>query len=209
MVIPAWADAQFRIAGSAVAPMEFVLQDAAAQEYDVSVRTNEMVTGWYWEVLVGRLGGGMHYATQTTQAPAGNVAPAAMSLDWRGDFFLSYHVLGAGSVLDPFLEFGWGNAGSALISNGEDLCYPSWEDEVARGTATALSFYRYAAGGVAIDLDGVLLGLRVSYLPAANTPLADASLEAYELPEFEVSVFGGAAFGGHRHPRRRVWPRWR
>lgn len=199
MVVPTWADAQFRVAGSIAAPIEIVRQDAADQAYDVSVRTNEMVTGWHWEVLVGRLGGGMHYATQVAWAPAGDVASVATALDWRGDWFFSYHLLGAGSLVDPFLEFGWGNAGSALIANRVD----AW------GTATALSFYRLIAGGVAVDLDGVLLGLRVSYLPSSNAPVADASLNAVELPELEVSMFGGAAFGGHRHARRRVWPGWR
>ena len=107
-------------------------------------------------------------------------------------------------MIDPFIEFGWGNVGTALVSSPEYADYPDWEDEVEHGTAVALGFYNYFAGGVALDLNGLVLGAKISYIPAElSGPLPDESIERYALSPFEVSLFGGIGLGGHNNRRDR------
>jgi hypothetical protein len=201
---PLWADGQFRMAGYTATPAE-ALPDASPDAwYEIAIPTDQTLTGWYWEVVFDYLGLGMHYGMRFTEAVYESEISSEWYMDWKGDFFLSYHILGGGSVIDPFVEFGWGNVGTALISNPEYPDYPDWEDEVADGTAVALGFYNYFAGGVAVDLNGLLLGAKLSYIPAdLNTPIPDPSIERYDLAPFEVSLFGGVSLGGHRQWRDR------
>jgi len=125
-------------------------------------------------------------------------------MDWKGDFFLSYHFLGSGSVADPFVEFGWGNAGTTTISSPHDAEYPDWEEEVEHGNALALSLFSYVGGGFAVDLNGLLLGLKLSYFPPQLVdPIPATTIDTFDLANFEVSLFGGVALGSHHNRHRR------
>lgn len=201
---PVWADGQFRIAGSIATPVDALPTDNMAEWHEMVIPTDQTMTGWHWEVIFNRLGLGMHYGVRFSEQGIDTASPTDWYVDWKGDFFLSYHVLGGGSTVDPFVEFGWGNVGTALVSSAEYPDYPDWEDEVEDGTAVALGFYNYVAGGVAIDLNGLLLGAKVSYIPSELIgPIPDGSIERYALAPFEVSFFGGVALGGHRDERDR------
>ena len=201
---PVWADGQFRIAGYTATPVDALPTDSPAEWHELAIPTDQTMIGWHWEVIFNYLGLGMHYGVRFDEPVIDTASPTDWYMDWKGDFFLSYHVLGGGSVIDPFVEFGWGNVGTVLVSSPEYADYPDWEDEVENGNAVALGFYNYFAGGLAVDLNGLLLGAKVSYIPSELAgPFADGSIERYALAPFEVSLFGGVALGGHRDRRDR------
>jgi len=204
---PIWADGQFRLAGNTSTQVDTLPSGGLAEWEALIVPNQETMTGWSWEVVFDRLGLGMHYGVRFNNPVIESEAPVDWYMDWKGDFFLSYHILGGGSVIDPFVEFGWGNVGTALVSPSEYYEYPDWEDEVEDGSAVALGFYNYFAGGVAVDLNGLLLGAKISYIPSEIAgPVSAPSIDRYELSQFEVSIFGGVALGGHRGGRSRS--RW-
>jgi len=193
-----FAGPQFRVAGNVLSPVESIPQSVS--EWDRALLpADDALSGWHWEVLLNRFGFGMHYALRFYEG--GTEAPYLMN--WKGDFFLSYHPMGGGSTLDPFIEFGWGNAGTAVVHSARDAEYPDWEDRVHDGSATALALYTYGAAGLALDLNGLLLGVRVAYTPDELTnPVPDPTVGFYDLPELEVGLFGGIALGSHDSRRR-------
>lgn len=194
-----FAGPQFRLAGNALTPLTDLPE--TPQEWDAAIgSTGNTLSGWHWEVLLDHFGFGMHYGVRFYET---EVVETPYFIDWKGDFFLSYHFMGGGSPLDPFVEVGWGNAGSAAVDSRHDAEYPDWEDRVDDGSATALALYSYAAAGVALDLNGLLLGVRLAYMPShmAN-PVPDPDLGFYQLPEFELGFFGGVALGSHDRWRR-------
>ena len=72
---------------------------------------------------------------------------------------------------------------------------------VAKYASIAIALFSYAAAGVAVDLNGLLLGAKLSYTPADMLePVPDSSVALYEMMPFELSLFGGIALGSHdRH----------
>lgn len=213
ILAPAWADGQFRVAGHTATPLDALPDPAPYAWQELVVPTDETISGWYWEVIFNHLGLGMHYAVQFNEAFVSETGASEWYMDWKGDFFLSYHILGGGAVLDPFVEFGWANVGTAQVSSPEYVEYPDWEDELESGNAVALGFYNYFGAGLALDLNGLLLGAKLSYIPAELVaPIPDPTVERYDLAPFEVSFFGGIALGGHRKWRdkddRRQRPHW-
>jgi hypothetical protein len=201
---PIWADGQFRLAGNTATQVDTLTSESLTEWQSLVIPNEGTMTGWSWEVIFDHLGLGMHYGIRFNEPVIESDAASDWYLDWKGDFFLSYHVMGGGSVVDPFVEFGWGNVGTALVSSSERYDYPDWEDEVEDGNAVALGFYNYFAGGVAVDLNGLLLGVKVSYIPSEIAgPVTEPTIERYALSQFEVSLFGGVALGGHRNRRNR------
>ncbi|MFP4115303.1 MAG: hypothetical protein ACOC0E_11385 [Spirochaetota bacterium] len=195
-----FAGPQFRIAGNALTPLTRLPESTSA--WDEVILPNEgSLSGWHWEVILDRLGFGMHYGVRFL----GNEdAGSPFSIDWKGDFFLSYHFFGGGALLDPFIEFGWGNVGRAHVDSARDAAYPDWEDKVEDGSATDLALYTYGAAGLALDLNGLLLGVRLAYMPTELAhPVPSSSVGFYELAQFEIGLFGGIAFGSHEDHRRR------
>ncbi len=53
------------------------------------------------------------------------------AVDWQGLLFLRYHFFGSRSFIDPFIEAGFGNAGSVIMNVPEEeqelklVLYPS------------------------------------------------------------------------------------
>jgi hypothetical protein len=186
------AQFQFRAAGNVLNPISAVPYDSDSWLIDIE-NPEDLMTGWHWEVLLHRFGFGMHYAIDLQQPDS---APA--TLDWKGDFFLSYHPFGAGSFLDPFFEFGWGDAGSTIVDDISDADYPDWKDAARNDDTRALTLYSYVAAGLAIDLSGLLLGAKASYTPyAMQSGVAGSGIPALELPQFELALFAGIALGSH------------
>lgn len=197
-----FAGPQFRVAGNAATPLEELPQ--TAREWDRALWPGERtMMGWQWEFLLDRFGLGMHYAVRLYET-ADDSDPFVV--DWKGDFFFSYHLLGSGAFIDPFVEFGWGNAGSTIVDSVDDYDYPDWEEEVYERNATALALYTYAAAGVALNLNGLLLGARLAYHPEyAQSPVPEAGIDRYDLAELELGLFGGIALGGRDRRGGRGW----
>lgn len=108
--------------------------------------------------------------------------------------FLSYHPLGAGHIVDPFVHIAVGSAGR-VVSEEES-------DDV--DTPVALSIFPMFSAGLAFDLHGFLIGGRLSYVPEAGAP-PWCDLEAYPVEHFQVALYGGIALGHAPrgpHPRR-------
>jgi len=192
-VVAAQAQFQFRAAGNVLNPIE--VMPVGTAEWVVAIHSpQDALSGWHWEVVISRIGFGMHYAVDLSES---ETTSSAM-LDWKGDFFFSYHPLGAGSIFDPFLEFGWGNTGTTAVSNRYDAEYPDWKDAAASDETVALSLYSYAAAGLALDLQGLLVGVRAAYMPRSlQNGLPGSGLPAARLEEFELGLFAGIALGAH------------
>lgn len=196
----AFAGPQFRVAGNMLTPLETLPQTAAGWNRAIR-QTDAALSGWHWEVLLNRFGFGMHYGVRFYED---RLSHSPYSIDWKGDLFLSYHPMGGGARIDPFVEFGWGNAGSAAVDSARDAGYPDWEEKVYDGSATGLALYSYAAAGLALDLDGLLLGMRLACVPDHMAhPVPDPDVRYYDLPMFELGLFGGVAIGSHDRRDRR------
>jgi hypothetical protein len=185
---------QFRIAGLALTPVETVPEESVQGWAELMLPTEDTLTGWQWEVAFRYFGLGMHYGVGFYQPET----EKGWLMDWKGDFFLSYHIMGSGSTVDPFVEVGWGNAGTTTVSSPSRYEYPDWEEEVADGDALELALYTYVAGGVAFDLNGLLLGARVCYYPSSLAePIPATDIAMFDLADFDIGVFAGVALGGH------------
>ena len=196
-----FAGPQFRVAGNLLSPHDAL--PASLTEWDTAIMPNaDALGGWHWEVILNRFGFGMHYAARLLEDELAFAAD--YSIDWKGDLFLSYHFLGGGATIDPFVEFGWGGAGSARIRSGVDRDCPDLGYRCDEAAAVSLALFSYSAVGLALDLNGLLVGTRIAWIPSSlATPVPDASIRRYELPEFEVGLFAGVALGSHRSRHRR------
>ena len=191
---------QFRIAGLWSTGTDALPTDSVTEWSQELISSGQSLTGWQWEVIFHTLGLGMHYGVDFYQ----DDADETWLLDWKGDFFVSYHFLESGSVADPFVEFGWGNAGTTTISSPREAQYPDWEEELEDGDALALSLFSYAAAGFAVDLNGLLFGVKFSYFPPQLvTPIPATRIDMFDLANFEVGLFGGVALGGHHNSHHR------
>ena len=203
MAVATFADGQVRFAGYTATPAASLPSGGVEEWQTLATPTDLTMSGWNWEIVFDRFGLGMHYGTRTFQQESHETDGSEWYLGWRGDFFLSYHIFGGGSLIDPFVEIGWGNAGTATIASPEQAGYPDWKDEVHYGTAVDVAMFTYAAAGLALDLNGLLLGAKLSYAPAEmvdSAPRTDVAV--HDMMPFELSLFGGIALGGHRNYNR-------
>jgi hypothetical protein len=187
-------DVQFRMAGSYATPFT-VMPDPSLEQWTAIAMPNEQsLSGWHWEVVFSRMGLGMHYAVRFDEP--GVYAPD-WTVDWKGDFFLSYHLGDRHRPVDPFVEVGWGNAGRAGMTDYEGFEYPDWEEEIEDGDAVSLSFYRYVAAGVGLELGNVMVGGKLAYIaPEFVSPVPGSPVAVHRLAPFELSFFAGVALGG-------------
>jgi len=106
-------------------------------------------------------------------------------LDWQGQLYMRYHLFGAQSFLDPFVEAGIGNAGTVRLEDGEEL---------------EMSLYPFlSAGGNLLFHGGFYAGIRWSYrfdqwiIPGTVIPQP-------ELDKHQVSFTVGYSYSWHdRH----------
>ena len=198
-----YADEQFRLALD-------VASDFAEKPTLTTVKTSfddqaAIFYGLHWEVLIDRLGFGMHYLVKFDRLLTGYDDPLYdWSLDWSGDLFATFHPFGGGSFLDPFVEIGFGNVGRVDIDDdagywdrnedGEWEYIYEWEPN--SDAVSNLSLFPHAGVGLALDLDGLLIGLRIAYRPFV-IPIPATQFADYPLESFEATFFGGFAIGGH------------
>jgi hypothetical protein len=103
-------------------------------------------------------------------------------LDWQGQLFMRYHLIGARSFLDPYIEAGIGNAGTVRLGDGEEL---------------QMSLYPFiSAGGHIVFHEGFYAGMRWScrldewIIPGTVIPQP-------ELAQYQVSFNVGFSYNWH------------
>lgn len=165
--------------------------------------TDNLFAGFHWEVLIDRLGFGMHYRVKFDRVETGESNPEYdWSLDWDGDMFLSYHFFGAGSFLDPYVQIGLGSMGRVDIDDDDGywiLDDGVWEyyyelDPTDRAVSN-LSLYGFAGAGFALNFDGFLLGAQLNYRPV-STAVPGTQFDEYPMQNFQFLLYGGIALGG-------------
>jgi hypothetical protein len=171
--------AQTRVDLTAVITKDFIDSptfDQAARALDAQVP----MVGFGWEVVMGHVGIGGSYAADFNQD-----VPSEWWVDWNGQgVYASYHIFGAGSFIDPFVDAGLGCAGRVFIG-----------PEGNPADKLALTIYPFVSAGAALELSGLRLGAKVSY--ALNQSAVPATtIPGYPLGRFQVSAFAGLSLGG-------------
>jgi hypothetical protein len=145
-----------------------------------AVGSQPLFWGFGWEVILGKVGFGGDLGVSFFQD-----AGAQWWLDWFAPaLFASYHPLGASSFLDPFVEVGVGCAGRVMMARYPMRTPPGLE----------LSLFPFVAGGLNFNLDGFLLGAKVSYTPFVS-PVPVTSIPGYPLGSLQVTLSAGVSLG--------------
>jgi hypothetical protein len=159
------------------------LQGTSAQQVasTFAVADQPLLWGFGWEVIPSRVGFGGGYQVSFSQDAA-----AGWWLNWYAPaLYLSFHPVGGKRLLDPFLEVGLGCAGRVFLSALPDTV-------VSRSLYLAL--FPFVAGGLSLNLDGLLVGAKVAYTPyKAQIPVT--SIPVDPLGTFQVTLSAGVSLG--------------
>ena len=148
-----------------------------------------------WEVILDHVSLGGTYLVSFFQD-----GTPAWWLDWYAEpLYLGYHLFGAGSLIDPFVQIGLGSAGRVILEEQP----PVDRDKLY------ISVFPFVAGGFVLDLDGFVIGSRIAAYPAVSPPPA-TDFSNYPLDNFQVSLFASVGIGGSRghgsgHRGRHAW----
>jgi hypothetical protein len=157
--------------------------ESVRQEFDEG---RNLLSGLYWEVLMGHVGLGMSYLMDFQNLPSPYPQLDYLwFLDWVGSLDLRYHFT-RHFILDPFLEAGLGSAGRVDISSYEDHGLQGVENPLQ------LSLFAQVGGGLAFRLSGLHLGARLLWRPFNEVPPA-TQFQPYPLKSFRFDLFGGVS----------------
>jgi len=182
VVLPSFADGQVRVTGNLA--LDFVERPSVKDVVD-SFKNKDQTFLWGvgWDVIFNKVGLGGIYDVNFYED-----YEEKWWLDWFSEpIYISYHLFRARALIDPFFEVGLGCAGRVFLdsplSADKDPLY--------------LSVFPVVGAGLALDLDGFLMGSRLTYVPTmASLPVVD--IEDYPLKQFQVTLFAGVALGSHR-----------
>jgi hypothetical protein len=139
--------------------------------------------GFGWEVVLGKMGFGGDYSVSFFRNDA-----SQWWLDWYGQpLFISFHPLRSRMLLDPYLQAGLGSAGRVFL--GE------WSGPAPSNLY--LSIFPFAAAGLSLNLEGFLVGAKVSYAPFLTPPPATGFSNA-PIGNIQVTLSVGVALGWWR-----------
>jgi hypothetical protein len=145
-----------------------------------SVGDQPLIWGLGWEVILGRVGFGGDYMVDFFRDEG-----SQWWLDWFAPaLYMSFHPIGANRFIDPFVQAGIGSAGRVLLRGRQ------W----SAGDDLMISIFPYVAGGLNFNLDGLLLGLKATYMPF-NSELPVTYIPAYPLGPLQVSLSAGFSIG--------------
>lgn len=159
------------------------LQGTSAQDMiaTFAIADQPLLSGIGWEVIPDRMGFGGNYQVSFSQDTL-----SGWWLDWYAPaLYLSYHPLGTHRFLDPFLEAGMGCAGRVALSR---MPNPSGNRSLS------LALFPFIAGGLSLDLDGLLIGAKITYTPYA-APIPVTTIPLYPLGAFQVTLSAGVSLG--------------
>ena len=176
-----------QVRGHISGDMVMSLQQAPSVDPNVTTFTTaNQPTYWGFETefVVRHLGFGGVYAVNFEQVA---------SSDWWFDFysqavFVSYHLFARRSLFDPYVSAGLGAAGRVALGPAAT---------VPQGSTVLLSIFPVLSGGVGIDLGGLYIGGRVSYLPAMTPPPA-TSIGGVPLGRVQLTLSAGFAVGRYQ-----------
>jgi hypothetical protein len=160
---------------------DFLTAQSAQQIVNTfAVGDQPLLWGFGWEVILNQMGFGGDYTVSFFRDQG-----AQWWLDWYAPAIgLSFHPLGGNRIVDPFLQVGIGSAGRVNFKRGG---YYSTQD-------LYLSIFPFVTGGLSLNLDGLLLGAKVTYTPY-NSPIPVTDIPAYPLGKFQVTLTAGISIG--------------
>lgn len=148
-------------------------------------QTKDPFGGIGWEVTIDQIGFGGTYLVKFFQDRGSD-----WWLDWYGaGVYVSYHLLGGGSSIDPFIRTGLGCAGRVLLEYNPAVSDP-----------LAISLFPFVGAGADVRLGALNLGATVDYIPKSG-PIPATAIAAYPLGQFQASVLVGFKLGGRHYPR--------
>ena len=181
-LLPTFAGSQVRLTGNLT--LDFVERPSVQQVVD-SFNNKDQIFFWGfgWEVVFDKIGLGGTYDVNFYEDYESN-----WWLDWLSEpIYISYHLFGGGAFLDPFVEIGVGCAGRVFL---DSALSPAMDP-------LYLSLFPMIGAGLALDLDGLLFGSKLTYAPTmASLPVT--GIDDYPLKQFQVTLFAGIALGSHR-----------
>jgi hypothetical protein len=178
LALPAFAET--RVDLTAVISKDFMSSPSFDQAVQALGSENPF-TGFGWEVLMDHVGIGGQYLVNFHEE-----GQDGWWLDWNGQaVYASYHIFGARSMLDPFVDAGLGSAGRVFL--GPEGC------DAAR---LAISVYPFASAGAAVHLQGVRIGAKLSYA-LGRTAIPATTIPDYPLGRFQACAFAGFSIGAN------------
>lgn len=140
----------------------------------------------FWEVIIGHIGFGGHYGVDFDNYRSFENTKI-WTMDWKGDMFISYHILGSKTFFDPFLEVGVGNAGRTYLNKKASANHNQYSSYV-----TNMSLFPYFAAGFSFNLNGFLIGSKLNYIDD-GMEIPGTNFEPYDLNYISVTLFAGAS----------------
>lgn len=211
--IAAWANpVGFQITGMAVAPFAEdpdSIGDVADRYRDTDA--DRMFSGIEMEMWIGSFGFGGRYVARFDSFEISDATVRAETgsdtdwwLDQKSDLFLSYHLFGGGSFIDPYLRYGIGFAAQIDLDDGAyyDDDADTWvstrpDDYDGHNSIRTASLYQYLGVGIQTNLRGLVLGCGLNYTVLNQSVHSDGSdWGLYPTERFEGRVYGGIALGG-------------
>ncbi len=170
---------------SGTSAIDFATLPYMEHEYRGYDDLDQPLWGIGWEVVLQRIGLGGTYMVSFSHDDRGKDL-----LNWYCQgFFISYHFLGGGAFLDPFIQVGAGCAGQARLHGSRD----EDDDRHLSGSPVSLALFPHLSAGVALDLDGFTFGGKVNYVPfQADLP---TNIHPQPVGSFQVQIFAGVTFG--------------
>jgi hypothetical protein len=146
-----------------------------------AVADQPVMWGFGWEIVPGRLGFGGEYLVSFAQE-----ASTGWWLDWYAPALaLAWHPVGGNRFLDPFFQAGLGAAGRVHLTGMQGT---------AAEPSLSLALFPFVAGGLNVNLDGLLVGVKGIYTPFKSAvPVTNIPL--YPLGDFQVTVSAGVSVG--------------
>jgi hypothetical protein len=149
--------------------------------------------GFYWEVLLHHFGfGGTYLAHFDKQAAVTDPAYYDWTINWMGTFDFRYHFF-TKFIIDPFLEFGIGCAGSVFVPYGTEI---HTAEEVLNNPDEYdlhISLFSDLGLGLALRLKRFHVGGKLNYYFISDqVPMTQFT--PYPVENFSCSLFGGVSF---------------
>jgi hypothetical protein len=177
--VPAVAEARVNLSG--VIGKDFM----SSPSFDQAVRalgSDSPFGGFGWEVIIDHIGLGGQYLVDFHSDD-----PHRWWLDWDGQaIYTSYHLFGARSVVDPFVDTGIGCAGRVFL--GAEDC------DAAR---LAISIYPFVSAGAAVNLHHLRIAAKLSYA-LGESAIPATAIPGYPIGRFQVSALVGFTLGSCR-----------